>query len=98
AASTWRSAGWLVQVQVCLPANEGEDLAHLLEAGAKEEIRIPAIAFRSEDVEVRLRVAEDVRALGGHLQAVRAGVFEHCGRQVNRPEGGVTLVDLKLPV
>ena len=48
----------LVQVEVGLAGDEREHVAHLLEAGAQQEVRVAAVALGAEDEEVRLRVAQ----------------------------------------
>src|SRR5262249_60632688 len=56
-----RRARTPVQVEVGPAGDQREDVADLLEAGAQEEVRVPAVALGPEDVEVRLRVAEGGR-------------------------------------
>src|SRR5262245_18259802 len=78
-----RTESIAVQVQVRLARNQRKDLADLLEAVAKQEMRVPPVAFGAEDVEVRLRRFERGRAARGDCQAIAAGLLGEGGRDAH---------------
>src|SRR5262249_29052595 len=70
----------------------------LLEAGPEEEVRVPAVALRPQDEEIRLGVPQGRRASGPGRKAIGDRLFGQRRGQARGAEGGVALPDLQLAV
>src|SRR5258707_12301702 len=96
-AQTLGLAAGLVQVQLHPAGYQREYIAHLLETGLEQEVRVTAVTLHAEDVEIWLWVAQRARTLGGDGEAIAAVLAERC-RKGHCAERGITLVDLQFAV
>src|SRR5258708_21212464 len=96
-AQTLGLAAGLVQVQLHPAGYQREYIAHLLETGLEQEVRVTAVTLHAEDVEIWLWVAQRAGTLGGDGEAIAAVLAERC-RQGHWAERGITLVDLQFAV
>src|SRR4051794_33054960 len=98
AVTGWSCPGVLVKGQSRLARDEREDLAHLLETDAHQEVCVAPVTLGPQDVEIRLRVAQRLRAATDLLQTIVPAPAGQRRRQLHRTERGVTFVDLQLAV